>query len=183
MAFLIRHLRYFRLATFCDQHKLGLCLVKRAFSLPSTIPFSHSRLGIRLSGCLLLWGTQAGSCLSPGRFISIKFCIVELRLHKNWLHTIHVKISADISVYKLYGKAFNYLLQCMHEFIPLNHPIMATLTPCCILDALSPAGTLSLSLDRHKWPQFTQTHTHSYTQPTENHEDISPGHQGGCSCL
>lgn len=34
MAFLIRHLRYFRLATFCDQHKLGLCLVKRAFPLP-----------------------------------------------------------------------------------------------------------------------------------------------------
>lgn len=35
MAFLIRHLRYFRLGTFCDQHKLGLCLVERAYPLAS----------------------------------------------------------------------------------------------------------------------------------------------------
>lgn len=60
MAFLIRHLRYFRLGTFCDQHKLGLCLVERAYprapsyNPPLSIPTGHK--AIRL---LLLWGRQA----------------------------------------------------------------------------------------------------------------------------
>lgn len=58
----------------------------------------------------------------------------------------------------------------MHEFIPLNHPIMA---------ALSPAGTLPLSLSVIRQTQMTSVHTHAQILThMENHEDISHGHQG-----
>lgn len=127
--------------------------------LPSQVPRSLvSRVGIRLSGCgsERQAGRQAAVAAVRGASLASSFALWNCVYIKIDCTPFTSQISADIG-YKLYGKAFNYLLQCMHEFIPLNHPIMEL--PC------EPCWDfVSLSLDTQR--------------ERENHEDISHGHQG-----